>query len=210
MLRLASLFRVVYAQIHQILPGVDVSIGLYAPAADSVEYPFVAQADEISDRPALALGQELAAQVLRTRQPLLLSENVAQQAEALGARAPNPPPASWLGVPLLAGDSALGLIIIQDPAQERRFSEDDIALLTTVASQVATAIQNDRLLGQTQRAARRERLIHEITSKVRRSTDIRSILDTTARELGRALNASRASVRLGPAEPTTLPAPPPD
>lgn len=208
MLRLDSLFRVVYAQIHQILPGVDVSIGLYTPAADSVEYPFVAQAGEISDRPALALGQDLAAQVLRTRQPLLLSEDVAQQAAALGARAPKPPAASWLGVPLLVGDTALGLMIVEDPAQERRFSEDDIALLTTVASQVSTAIQNDRLLGQTQRAARRERLIHEITSKVRRSTDIRSILDTTARELGRALNASRATVRLGPAEPTTLPASP--
>jgi len=208
MLRLDSLFRVVYAQIDQILPGVDVSIGLYTPSADSIEYPFVSQAGEISDRPALALGQDLAAHVLRTRQPLLLSENVAQQAAVLGVRTPTPPPASWLGVPLLVGDAALGLMIVQDPAQERRFSEDDIALLTTVASQVSTAIQNDRLLGQSQRVARRERLIHEITSKVRRSTDIRSILDTTARELGRALNASRASVRLGPAEPTTLAASP--
>jgi GAF domain-containing protein len=205
MLRLDSLFRVVYAQIDQILPGVDVSIGLYTPAADSIEYPFVSLGGEISDRPALALGQDLAAQVIRTRQPLLLSEKVAQQAASLGVRPPTPPPASWLGVPLLVGDSALGLMIVQDPSQERRFSEDDIALLTTVASQVSTAIQNDRLLGQSQRAARRERLIHEITSKVRRSTDIRSILDTTARELGRALNASRASVRLGPSEPTTHP-----
>ena len=86
MLRLDSLFRVVYAQIDQILPGVDVSIGLYTPAADSIEYPFVSQAGEFSERPALALGQDLAAQVLRTRQPLLLSENVAQQAAVLGVR----------------------------------------------------------------------------------------------------------------------------
>jgi GAF domain-containing protein len=62
---------------------------------------------------------------------------------------------------------------------------------------VATAIQNNRLLEETQRTARRERLIHEITSKMRRSPDMRSILDTTAREVGRALNASRATVRLG-------------
>jgi hypothetical protein len=40
-------------------------------------------------------------------------------------------------------------------------------------------------------------LIHEITSKVRRSGDFRSILETTTRELSRALNAARASVSLG-------------
>jgi GAF domain-containing protein len=76
---------------------------------------------------------------------------------------------------------------------------------------VATAIQNNRLLEETQRTARRERLIHEITSKMRRSPDMRSILDTTAREVGRALNASRATVRLGekPAgEPPSIGEPP--
>ena len=208
LLRLDSLFRVIYAQIAQVLPGVDLSIGLYNPASDSVEYPFVSEGGEISQRPAAPMGADLAAQVLRTRQPLLLSENVTTEAAVLGMSVPSPVPASWLGVPLLVGDTALGLMTFQDPSLERRFSEDDLALLTTVASQVATAIQNDRLLDQTQRAARRERLIHEITSKVRRSPDIRSILDTTARELGRALNATRASVRLGPEAPARLPAVP--
>jgi GAF domain-containing protein len=208
LLRLDSLFRVVHAQVDQILPGVDVSIGLYHPAQDSVEYPFVAEGGEIGQRPASPLGQDLASHVLRNRQPLLLAEDLPAQAVLLGLSVPHPPPACWLGVPMLVGDSALGLLVVQDPGQERRFTEDDVALLTTVASQVATAIQNDRLLDQTQRAARRERLIHEITSKVRRSPDIRTILDTTAREIGRALNASRASVRLGPADSPSAPSAP--
>lgn len=201
LLRLDSLFRVVYAQIGQVLPGVDVSIGLYDPAADAIEYPFVAEAGEFSQRPPALLGVDLAAQVLRTRQALLLTDDLLHQAEILGIGLPTPAPASWLGVPLLVGDSALGLLIVEDPTQAGRFTEDDLALLTTVAAQVATAIQNDRLLGQTQRAARRERLIREITSKVRRSPDIRTILDTTARELGRAFNATRTTVRLGSPPP---------
>jgi GAF domain-containing protein len=62
---------------------------------------------------------------------------------------------------------------------------------------MATAIQNTRLLEQVQRSARRERLIHEISSKVRQSPDIETVLETTAREVGRALNVSRTTVRLG-------------
>jgi GAF domain-containing protein len=97
-----------------------------------------------------------------------------------------------------------------DSDQPGRFTEDDAALLSTIASQVATAIQNARLLEQSQRTARRERLIHEITSKVRASQDIKSILETTARELGRALNAEGAAVQLEPhqnSEPASPAAP---
>lgn len=98
---------------------------------------------------------------------------------------------------MLLGDDILGVITVQDFEREHRYSEDDAALLTTIASQVAAGIQNAQLLDQVQRSARRERLIHEITSKVRRSPDMQSILETASREVGRALNAARATIRLG-------------
>jgi GAF domain-containing protein len=95
------------------------------------------------------------------------------------------------------GEDVIGVVCVQDTDVEGRFTEDDAALLSTVASQISAAIQNTRLLEQVQQTARRERLIHEISSRVRRSPDMKTILETTAREIGRALNASRASVRIG-------------
>jgi GAF domain-containing protein len=197
LLRLDSLFRVVHAQMTEVLPQTDLAIGVYDPATDQLAYPLWAEDSDVSSLPMAPLGNDLAAYVLRTRQPLTLTEDLAGQAAVLGIDLPERPPLSWMGAPLLAGENLLGLIAVKDRRQEGRFSEDDTALLATLASQVATAIQNDRLLEETQRTARRERLIHEITSKMRRAPDIRTILDTTAREIGRALNASRASVRLG-------------
>jgi len=197
LLRLDSLFRVVHAQMSQVLPQTDLAIGLYDPATDQVAYPFWSEDSEVSERKLGPVGNDMAAYVLRTRQPLTLTEDLAGQAAILGIDLPDRPPLSWMGAPLLAGESLLGLIAVQDRRLEARFTEDDSALLATISSQVATAIQNNRLLEETQRTARRERLIHEITSKMRRSPDMRSILDTTAREVGRALNASRATVRLG-------------
>jgi GAF domain-containing protein len=215
LLRLDSLFRVVHAQMAQVLPQTDLAIGLYEPATDQVAYPLWTEDSEVSERSFAPVGNDMAGYVLRTRQPLTLTEDLAGQAALFGIDLPDRPPLSWMGVPLLAGDTLLGLIAVQDRRQEGRFSDDDAALLATIASQVATAIQNNRLLEETQRTARRERLIHEITSKMRRSPDMRSILDTTAREVGRALNVSRTTVRLGqkPAsEPPSLgePRPTPD
>ncbi|NIV30697.1 MAG: hypothetical protein GWN58_14715, partial [Anaerolineae bacterium] len=47
----------------------------------------------------------------------------------------------------------------------------------------------------------RERLIGDITAKIRASTDVQDILETTAEELGRVLGTSRALVRLAPPRP---------
>jgi GAF domain-containing protein len=199
LLRLDSLYRVVHAQMTQVLPNTDLAIGLYEPTTDQVAYPFWGEEGEVTERPLAPVADDLAGFVLRTRQPLTLIGDLPRQAADLGITLPDDPPRSWMGAPLLAGETLMGLIFMSDRREAARFSEDDAALLATVASQVATAIQNHRLLDETQRAARRERLIHEITSKIRRAPDIRTILDTTAREVGRALSVSRASVRLGEA-----------
>ena len=98
---------------------------------------------------------------------------------------------------MLLGDQVLGAIVVKDDKVENRYTEDDAALLSTIASQIAAGIQNAQLLDQVQRNARRERLIHEVTSKVRRSPDMKTIMETTTRELGRALNAVRTTLELG-------------
>jgi GAF domain-containing protein len=81
--------------------------------------------------------------------------------------------------------------------QEAAFPEDDVAVLQTMADQLATAIANARLFEQVQRRARRERLTREITAKVVGATDLETILKTTAQELGKALGTSHTLVRLG-------------
>jgi GAF domain-containing protein len=180
-----------------VLRQTDVSIGLYDEAQNQLTFPYVLLGGEESERPPISATDGLESVVIRTRQPLLLAESVGQQAAELGIRLPGEPPKAWLGVPMLVGDQLLGVIVAQDHQRERRFTEDDLGLLSTVAGQMATAIQNTRLLEQVQRSARRERLIHEISSKVRQSPDIETVLETTAREVGRALNVSRTTVRLG-------------
>lgn len=196
-LRLESLYRVVHAQINQVLGKTDLYFALYDPEASLIRFPYVSEKKNIVELAPIPYGDDLTSLVIRTRQPLLLQEEMQRRARALGAKLEGQVARSWLGVPLLIGDDILGALVVLDREREMRYSEDDAALLTTLASQVATALQNAQLMEQVQRAARRERLIHEITSKVRRAPDFRTILETTTRELSRSLRASRASIQLG-------------
>lgn len=77
-----------------------------------------------------------------------------------------------------------------------KLSQEDIALIESVAERVGVALENVRLFEQTQQQARREHLVNEITSKIVGSTDVNDILQTTARELGRVLRSPRTSIQL--------------
>jgi GAF domain-containing protein len=196
-----TLFRIVRRQLIQAIGDTDLKICIFDPQEDQLTISYDSRRAEPARATTEPLGDDLSSVVIRSRQPLLLTDNPAQRAAMLGVSDFGEGIKSWLGVPMLLGDDILGTIILEDYDQDNRFTEDDAALLATVASQVAAGIQNANLLDQVQRTARRERLIHEITSKVRRSPDMKSILETSTRELGRALNAIRSTVSLGSSKP---------
>lgn len=197
LLRIDTLMRMVGRQIYGVMGRSDLSIGLYDEETHQLTFPYSLRSGDEVERSAIPANEGLEGVVVRSRQPLLLVENVDRQAAELGVRLGASPPRSWLGIPMLVGDQLIGVIVVEDSKQPRRFTEDDVGLLSTVAGQMATALQNARLLEQVQKTARRERLIHDISSKVRQSPDINSVLETTAREVGRALNAAQTTVRLG-------------
>jgi GAF domain-containing protein len=100
-------------------------------------------------------------------------------------------------IPLIAGDTVVGAIDVQSTIRGV-FSPDDTAILSTVAGQLAVAVQNARLYEQTARWANRERLANQITTKIRAvpAGDIDGMLRTAVTELRQALGASRAAVQL--------------
>jgi GAF domain-containing protein len=102
-----------------------------------------------------------------------------------------------LAIPIALRGQIFGVLGIESPTGDRQWSEDDIALIQAVSEQLAQTLETARLFADSQRRAERERLIGEITTKIRASTDIEDILETAAVELGRALGTSRALVRLG-------------
>jgi GAF domain-containing protein/HAMP domain-containing protein len=79
----------------------------------------------------------------------------------------------------------------------QEWSGEDIALIETVADQVAQAMEAARLFDETERRARREQLVTEISDRIRAAPDMETILRTAVREIRRTLGVSHGAIRLG-------------
>jgi GAF domain-containing protein len=69
-------------------------------------------------------------------------------------------------------------------------------LIESIATQAALALENARLVEESQSIAVRERMANEIIAKVWASTTMDSILQTTVRELGRVLEAAEVDIEV--------------
>jgi GAF domain-containing protein len=106
--------------------------------------------------------------------------------------------------PLVARDNVLGFAALEALGPRRRPAKSELDLCTTVAAQVAIAVLNAGLFDQNSRQARRERLINQITDRIRRAVDVSGVLATTATELGETLGAGRARVEINLQAPAAL------
>ncbi|MBI5951238.1 MAG: GAF domain-containing protein [Chloroflexi bacterium] len=96
-------------------------------------------------------------------------------------------------IPLTLRDQVIGQI---NMSNQEEWTPEQKKLIESVASQAALALENARLVEESQSVAMRERLVNEITSKIWASATIDSILQTTVRELGRALEAGEVNIEV--------------
>ena len=96
-------------------------------------------------------------------------------------------------VPLTLREQIIGKINL---AAETEWTPEQMNLVETVATQAALALENARLVEESQAVAQREHQLAEITSKIWTATNVDSILQTALRELGRALEVNDATIEL--------------
>jgi GAF domain-containing protein len=101
-----------------------------------------------------------------------------------------------LAVPLSVRGQTIGALNASKPGGE--WTQEEAALLQTLAEQLGTALDSARLYQDTQRRAAQERLIGEATSRMRESLDIERVLQTAAEELYQALGLEEMAISLTP------------
>jgi GAF domain-containing protein len=103
---------------------------------------------------------------------------------------------SWILVPLLSRGRILGIVSV-GCVRPYAYSETDVALFQQMVNQFAVAIENAQAFAQSQRMARNESLVNEISGQIQRQMDIQRMMDVTVNQLGKALGARRGRIRLG-------------
>jgi len=98
--------------------------------------------------------------------------------------------------PVRLQERVIGVLQVKSPVKGYRWSSEEVAMVRSIADRLALALENARLLEETRRHAERDRMIAEITARVRASMDPETVLRTALRELGAALGADRVMVRM--------------
>jgi signal transduction histidine kinase/CheY-like chemotaxis protein/putative methionine-R-sulfoxide reductase with GAF domain len=146
--------------------------------------------------PELKLGKGLTSRIIQSGKPLLINKDIAGKRDEMGIRLTGKGALSYLGVPIFASGKSIGVISVQSTQQEGRFSDDDLRLLTTLASNVGVSIEKARLLEETSQWARQSAAIAEVGREVSSSLDLPTVLEKIAERACDLLNADTSAVYL--------------
>ncbi len=142
---------------------------------------------------SIAIAKGLVGQAAATNVPVLVGD--VAQVDVWVANPLLPNTQAELAVPVSVGDTVFGVLDVQENRKDA-FSEEDVALLQSVATAAALSLQNARLYEQAQHSARHEAVLNQINQEVLAAPNMERVLQVAAKGLGSSLNVRRATVQL--------------
>ncbi|MEV4783707.1 GAF domain-containing sensor histidine kinase [Burkholderia sp. LMU1-1-1.1] len=130
--------------ISELVPAQNFLIAIYHPDTEEVSIPyFVDQKDDQAPVKRFDFGIGMSSYILRRKQAAMLDKaglNALVAAGEIAQPLGNVDIASWMGAPMLLGDQAYGVIIVQSYDAAVIYSQGDLDILAFMASHVAVAI----------------------------------------------------------------------
>jgi signal transduction histidine kinase/CheY-like chemotaxis protein/HAMP domain-containing protein len=101
-----------------------------------------------------------------------------------------------LAAPIKLRDQVIGALDLHEIDEPRRWTEDEIALVQTVADQVGLALENARLFADTQRRAEQLATLHRVGLDITAALDLNGLLETLYEQVGRIVDVGTFYIAL--------------
>jgi GAF domain-containing protein len=105
-------------------------------------------------------------------------------------------------VPMILRDEVIGYITLE--MDHTNLSEEETSFVENITTQTAIAMENARLLHETERRAVQEQKLNALASRFARAMSIEEILRAAAQELGQLPTVAEVSVQMRPVESKRL------
>ncbi len=102
-----------------------------------------------------------------------------------------------VAIPIKQRGQVIGLLGVQRAENAYPWNEKENALIESVTERLGLSIDGLRLLEDTQRRAIQEQLSSEITSRMRETLDLETVLETAVEKIGSAMNLAAVEIHLG-------------
>jgi signal transduction histidine kinase/DNA-binding response OmpR family regulator len=196
---LQSIYELVGEQIRKIFGKFDVIIGSIDSGTGMVQALYaVENGQRVQFRP-FPLGETgFLAHMARTRQPILINENMQAAVESYGSGSIQGSgiPKSALYVPLVIGDAVKGGILLEDMQHEHAFRESDVRLLTTLANSMSLGLENANLFEETERRAKELATLNEVGREISQELNLEMLLEKIAQRARNVLYGEDVVIRL--------------
>ncbi len=135
-------------------------------------------AARVMARPRIGVGESLSGEVVATGQPVVVEDLQADTrydpTHKAGAIAEGFQ--GLLGVPLQIGGRTIGCLLVFSKTR-RRFSPEDVSLLTALGDHASVAIHKNRLYAESQAREQEATKLYEVTAHLAATLDVDSVLD---------------------------------
>jgi K+-sensing histidine kinase KdpD/CheY-like chemotaxis protein/ligand-binding sensor domain-containing protein len=136
-----DLIKMVGDQLKDLFRANIVYLALLNPKTKIINFPY-----QYGDNLApFKLGEGLTSKIILNGEPLLINKDLQELRLQMGIQQIGVPAASYLGVPIPVGEENIGVLSVQSTEHENRFNENDLRLLSTIASSVGVALNNASL-----------------------------------------------------------------
>jgi PAS domain S-box-containing protein len=186
-----------YKEIAQVMDVGAFYVALYDEETGRIEFPLVTGVSgpvpieplDVRTRPSVT------GMIIESGQPILIADVQAATddtpsgvgaTQALAAR-------SYVGVPLLVRGQVIGALSVQS-YEANAYTEADVELLTTIATQAAAAVESARLYKAEQCRARKATAVSTIAQALNATADLGSVFEAVGRELHHLVDFDRLSL----------------
>lgn len=98
-------------------------------------------------------------------------------------------------IPIKLRGQIIGVISIKAPTHDRQWTTNEIGLTEAISERLSLALENARLIQESQQRVIKEHTISEMTSKIGSSINLQNVLQTAVEELGRSIPGSEVIIK---------------
>ena len=191
---LAGLYEHIHQIVSELIPASNFYIALVSDDGQSLNFPYFE--DEVDTHPETRpLGTGLTEYVLKTKSPLLVTPALYDEmiehghVSTVGTLSHN-----WLGVPLITGGKAIGVLVVQSYKPEEQYNDKDKDVLVYVSDHIASAIQRKQVESTLQKRQEAFGAVYHIATSL--GETFQNICDRVAVDLAQILNVPHLMVQL--------------
>lgn len=195
-----DLLELIFAQTDRLVRAPYFYIALRDRGTDKMYYAFFVENDDRlpqRENRRWLMGRDLVSEVLREGLPRRVDDYSAEMArrnsviiyESMNLKA-------WMGVPLIAGTTTLGVVAVATTEPDKTFSDDQFKIFSDIAALAATSLDKARLFAETNLRARQLAALNAISQQLASELNVENLLDLITRSAVEILDAEAGSLLL--------------